>query len=113
MNIIKEQKEICKNYGARYLASPSNLKVGVSLNVRQGKYPIHGLRHPMESDTTGWYIWSGEYSDHPDFFQPLHVEHMKEWCPLVEKFLGLEPGWRFLVNPDYEDVWQDLSLLDL
>jgi hypothetical protein len=90
------------------------LKVGISKNVRDGIWPINGLRHPLEGDTTGWYIWAGEqFSTDPDFFVPLHVEHLKEWCPLVLKYLGLAPGWRFLVANGYEDVWQDITLLDV
>jgi hypothetical protein len=28
------------------------------------------------------------------------------------KYLGLAAGWRFLFAPNYEDVWQDKSLLE-
>ena len=52
-------------------------------------------------------------SDAPDYFKPLHVEHLKEWCPEVEKYLGLGPGWRVLIAGEYEDVWYDESLLDI
>jgi hypothetical protein len=86
--------------------------VGVSRNIKDGIWPINGLRHPQEGDTTGWYIWAGEdFSTDDDFFVPLHVKHLEEWCPAVIKYLGLAPGWRFLLANDYEDVWQDLSLL--
>ncbi len=112
-NIILDQKQICKRYGVDYVASPDHLKIGISLNVKDGVLPINALRHPLEGDTTGWYIWAGEYSDNPDFFKPVHVVHLQEWCPWIEKYLGLAPGWRFLVTPDYEDVWQDLTLLDI
>jgi hypothetical protein len=88
--------------------------VGISLNVKNGLQPINGLRHPPEGDTTGWYIWAGEdFSDDPDFFVPLHVKHLNEWCPEIVKYLGLPPGWRFLIANDYEDVWEDPSLLDI
>ena len=110
---LDQQKELCKKYGVDFIESPDNLKVGISLNVKSGEYPIHGLRHPPEGDTTGWYIWSGEYSDDPNFFKPLHVLHIVDWAPLVEKYLGLPPGWRFMVAPGYEDVWEDLTLLDI
>jgi hypothetical protein len=88
--------------------------VGISRNVRDGILPINGLRHPPEGDTTGWYIWAGgEPSDAPDFFVPLHVEHIKEWCPDAIRFLGLPPGWRFLVAGEHEDVSEDRSLLNV
>jgi hypothetical protein len=106
------QRDICKKFGADYRPSPPSLKVGVSLNVRDGIIPINGFRHPPEGDTTGWYIWAGEeLSNDPDFFKPLHVEHLDEWCPQIKKYLGLAPGWRFLIAGDYEDVWFDESLL--
>ncbi len=110
---IKKQIEVCKRYNASYLESPLNLKVGISQNVKTGIWPINGLRHPPEGDTTGWYIWRGEeFSDDPNFFVPLHVEHLVNWRPEIIKFLGLAPGWRFLMGEDnYEDVWNDPTLL--
>jgi len=114
MDYNKEQKQVCRKYGSAFFESPSFLKVGVSRNIRDGVLPINGLRHPQEGDSTGWYIWAGEdFSTDKDFFVPLHVEHLEEWCPMVLKYLGLAPGSRFLILNDYEDVWQDLSLLDL
>ena len=108
------QKEICGKYSAAYYPSPLYMKVGIALNVREGVTPINGLRHPPEGDTTGWYIWAGEeLSVDSDFFKPLHVEHLSAWCPQVQKYLGLPPGWRFLIAGDYEDVWYDGSLLDV
>ena len=108
------QKEVCKVHGAVFLASPHSFKVGISENVRDQLEPINGLRHPPEGDTTGWYIWAGEeLSDAADFFRPLHVEHLDHWCPRIQKFLGLAPGWRFLVTGEFEDVWFDDSLLEV
>jgi hypothetical protein len=79
-----------------------------------GNLPIHGLRHPPELDTNGWYIWCGEYSDADDFFQSLHIEHLIERLPEVRKFISLPPGYRFLIDTDgYEDIWFDESLLDV
>lgn len=109
---IKEQKIICDKYEVEFYESPPFLKVGISQNVKDGIMPINGMRHKPEGDTTGWYIWAGEeFSSAPDFFVPLHVEHLNEWSPLIIKYLGLPPGYRFLVTNDYEDVWKDESLL--
>ena len=73
--VIEEmQKEICKKYDAEFLCSQSDLKVGISTNVREGMFPVNGLRHPPTSDTTGWYIYAGEVSsDDPDFYKPLRT----------------------------------------
>lgn len=112
--IENSQKEICKKYGAAYQPSLPDMKLGIALNIREGVAPINGLRHPPQGDTTGWYIWAGEeLSSDPDFFKPLHVEHLSEWCPQVQKYLGLPPGWRFLIAGGYEDVWYDELLLEV
>lgn len=110
--LISIQEQLCSRFGAEYLQCGSNDKVGISRNVREGARPVNGLRVRPEGDTCGWYIWGGEeWSDDPDFFVPLHVEHLSEWAPLVLPYLGLSPGWRFLVTEEYEDVWQDKGLL--
>jgi hypothetical protein len=108
----RQQHAVCERYGAAFVPSPPHLKVGIARNVRDGILPINGLRHSQDGDTTGWYIWAGEsLSDDPEFFVPLHVDHLEEWCPEVLRFLGLPPGWRFLVAGEYEDVWEDPSLV--
>jgi len=106
------QLEVCKKYGAPFVAAPHHLKVGIAQNVRTGLLPLNGLRHHPEGDTSGWYIWAGEQlSSAPDFFVPLHIEHLKHWCPALLRLLGLPPGWRFLIASGHEDVWEDRSLL--
>jgi hypothetical protein len=111
-SITCQQIKICNKYGAEFVESPVYLKVGISLNVRTGLIPINGLRYPVEGDASGWFIWAGEeLSEDPEFFVPLCVEHLTEWCPAVLPYLGLAPGWRFLIAGEYEDVWYDESLL--
>jgi hypothetical protein len=96
------------------LAAPPDLKVGVARSVFQGMWPVNGLRHRPEGETTGWYIWAGEeLADDPDFFVPLHLGHLAERRPEVLRYLALPPGWRFLVAPGYEDVWEDPGLLEV
>lgn len=102
----------CARLGAEYLETSDTEILGVSETVLQGMLPINGLRHPPSGDTSGWFIWAGAtLSDAPDFFKPLHASHIHEWCAQVEPFLGLAPGWRFLIGDDYEDVWFDPELL--
>lgn len=80
--------------------------------MKEGILPINGIRYPNENDTCGWYIWAEEeLSDSPDFFVPLHVKHLEDWCPFVIKYLGLPIGYRFLATPDYEDVWEDKEII--
>lgn len=111
LEMEKAQREICTKYGADFYNCDSSLKVGISKNVRDGARPLNGLRIMPEGDTCGWYIWAGEqWSDSPDFFVPLHAEHLTEWAPLALRYLGLPPGWRFLITEEYEDVWEDPQL---
>lgn len=113
--IIEKQKGVCNKYGFKFEPSHLHLKVGISLDVKNNLQPIHALRHPIEGDTTGWYIWAGEYSEDKDFFKPLHVVHLLEWCPLILPYLGLPAGCRVLIAEDgnYIDVWEDESLLKI
>lgn len=113
MNNVKIQKETCKKYKTIFSKADPKDKMGIALNVKKGVKPINGLRHQPENGTSGWYIWAGEkLSEDPEFFKPLHHEHVSDWEPSIVKFLALPPGWRFLINGDYEDVWFDESLLE-
>jgi hypothetical protein len=110
---VSDQQALCKKYGAEYLRSSLASKLGISQGVLSGVLPIHGLRHQPKAGTCGWYIWSGDYSDHVDFFEPLHVEHVFEEQMLFARYLGLAPGWRFLIGEKgHEDVWFDANLLN-
>ncbi|HEX7704982.1 MAG TPA: hypothetical protein VF701_00840 [Thermoanaerobaculia bacterium] len=98
-------------FGAEFLPALHDQKVGIARQTL-GKLPLNGLRHPPEGSTCGWYIWAGEHlSQDADFFQPIHVSHLGDYCPETIPYLGLAPGWRFLLAPNYEDVWFDASLL--
>jgi len=106
------QRETCVKYGAEFFPAPPSEKLGIAESARRGVLPINGLRHPPVGDTSGWYVWAGDdLSAAADFFKPLHIEHLAEWCPRIQKYLGLAPGWRFLIADDYEDVWFDPELL--
>jgi hypothetical protein len=108
------QLDLCQRYGVEHFPAPLSSKLGIALNVKDGVQLINGMRDMPAGDTCGWFIWAGEeLSTQPDFFKSLHVAHIKSWCPEVEKYLGLPPGWRFLLADDYEDVWFDPSLLSV
>ena len=110
----KQQLATCLQFGAQYVGTAVTDKLGIAENVRSGVLPINGLRHPPVGDTSGWYIWAGDaISTEADFFQPLHASHVADWCPQIEPFLGLAPGWRFLITGDYQDVWFDPDLLNV
>ena len=109
--MLEEQIKICNQYGSDFVESSTNLIIGISVSVKDGVLPVHGLRIVPDNGTCGWFIWAGDYSEDPDFFKPLHAIHLNDWCPWIFKYLGLAPGFRFLVTRDYEDVWRDETLV--
>jgi hypothetical protein len=108
---IQRQQEICKKANSNWRPINPKHKIGVSDNL-YGE-PVHGLRHNPEKGTTGWYIWTGEFSNAEDFFKPMHAGHLLQRRSDLIKYLGLQPGFRFLIDgKGYEDIWEDKQLLD-
>lgn len=110
------QNEICNRFDVPYFAAPFEKLIGIATKTFSSKLlPINGMRHPVESEqSSNWYVWAGEqFSDADDFFEPLHIVHLIDICPKVLRYLGLPPGWRFLFDNQYEDVWYDESLLEI
>jgi hypothetical protein len=77
------------------------------------EWPLHGLRHPPQGDTTGWFLWTGDLLQDDDFFLPWHATHAVDRCPDLAPLLDLPAGSRFIYAPDHLDVWEDASLLDV
>ena len=99
------QKAVCAKHGSRFLEADDALKCGCAIKT-VGLNPIYGVRHAKCKGTTGWYIWAGEYSEDPAFFDPLCTSHLADYFPLTLSYLGLAPGYSFVIDADgYEDVW--------
>ena len=114
IEILETQKAVCRKYGASFTPTAPDSVAGIATAIGSGATPISGLRHPKTEKTSGWYIWAGEYESTDDFFKPTHVKHLIERSPIVLKYLGLPPGWRFQIDDKgYEDVWKDDSLLSI
>ena len=112
MDRTREQLAVCAEHKAVFRATAPESKVGFSRSVREGLVPLNGLRLEPTGETSGWYIWAGEVmSQADDFFVPLHAAHLADEAPQVLKYLGLPPGWRFLIADDYSDVWFDPDAL--
>ena len=109
---IERQKTICEKYESKWNPINKKLKIGIGSDLNAD--PIHGIRHPKVKGTTGWYIWTGEYSESDDFFQPMCAEHLLQLRPELIKYFGLDVGFRFLAdNNGYEDVWFDKEISEL
>ncbi len=107
---MNQQIAKCAAYNVTPFACESRQKVGIAENVTVGRFPINALRVEPVGDTCGWYIWAGDYSDVEDFFKPLHVDRLVDWCPALIPFLQFPPGWRVQLAPNHEDVWFDPEL---
>lgn len=108
--ITSSQAEICQKWGALCDPPGQHEKLGIAL-ATLSRSPLNALRHSRENDTCGWYIWGGELSDDPHFFQPLHVSHLGSHAPVLLPYLALAPGWRVLLAPGQIEVWYDPALL--
>ena len=114
MDILARQVEVCRAHGVECVPTAPEAKLGAALASLDGRLPLHGLRHPPVGDTCGWYVWAGEeLPTADDAFAPLHTEHLHQRAPEALPYLGLPPGWRFLVASDYVDVWYDPALLSV
>lgn len=110
---LDAQRAVCVRFGVDHVPTAAGLKVGI--NLTGSAFPINGYREafdPAFDELSGWWIWNGErdIANHgPDFFDALHTSHLSEACPDVVAYLGLPPGWHFLIAPGYEDVWFDAN----
>ena len=105
-----EQRAICQRFSADVVVPSPVEKLGIALSSLD-QLPLNAVRHLAVRGTCGWYIWGGEYSTDPEFFQPLHVSHLAEHCPQIQPYLALAPGWSVVLAPGHEDVWFDQGLL--
>jgi hypothetical protein len=97
--------------GLALLTAPE-AKLGVPLATLDGRRPLNALRHSLEGDTCGWYIWAGkQMPSEDDAFSPIHADHLEQLCPQIIPYLGLLPGWRVLLALTHVDIWYDASLL--
>jgi len=110
MDTIDAQREMVERYGSAFVPPRSDEIVGVAFDSLN-QLPLNALRHPAQGSTCGWYIWGGELSQDPAFFESLHACHLSQYVPELVPFLALEPGWRVLLIKGRTDVWYDPALL--
>jgi hypothetical protein len=114
MDDLARQIAICALHGSDLVATAPEAMVGLARATLDGRLPLNGLRHPIEGRASGWYFWAGEeFPLEDDAFLPMHAEHLRDYLPDALPYLGLAPGWRFLLAPDYCDVWFDPQLFDI
>jgi hypothetical protein len=105
-----QQRAVCKQFGTEFPPPPAGSRMGIARQTLD-KRPLNGMRIEAEGAVCGWYLWGGgEPSEEDDFYHPICIEHLKDVCPAALRFLALPPGWRFLADGDYADVWYDAAL---
>ena len=114
----EQQRLLCRQEGCIYHPSESDSILGLAI-ATIGKLPVTGLRRMPLVDANGWHVWCG---DHPlayddflrlpqNFFSHITPRELIAHCPEAVKFLGLPPGYRFLVAGDHIDIWYDGDIL--
>ncbi len=100
--------EICKKYGSAFDYPKPGTRIAIALKTL-GKIPTYGLREfPMTDDPNEitWFLFCGANTGEDDFFDVMCVEHIAETLPEVMPYLGLECGFRFVIDHEgYEDVY--------
>jgi hypothetical protein len=111
-HVQPNEKCVCGRLGITAQVPTAGSKLGLALSTL-GRFPVHGARLQPANGTNGWYIWCGDqWSEEADFYDPLHVEHIPEYLRLVQKYLSLPPGYKFIIDDQgYEDMWFDEELL--
>ncbi len=107
-----QQQRVCDQHGAEFFPPVAGSRVGIAIQTL-GLQPLNGMRIDPHGGACGWYLWAGgEPSNADDFYQPMCIEHLTDYCPAAIPFLALPPGWRFLTDGKYDDVWYDASLTE-
>jgi len=102
----RTQLDICQKYQSKVIPYAHNEMIAVAL-ASLGKQPIVGERiYPRCDETISWFFHCGEYSSETDFYQPIHIGHLKQWLPEVEDYLCLDYGYKIIIDgKGYQDVW--------
>ena len=104
------QRELCTRFNVEFMPPERGTTLGFAVTSRDKK-PVYGIRHLPHMNTNGWYVWCGDKTDDSSFFQALHPIHLVERCPTALRFLALPPGYGFITDGDYIDVWYDKRFL--
>ncbi|MEI9911886.1 MAG: hypothetical protein WDO71_20940 [Bacteroidota bacterium] len=114
--IQQEQESLCNKLKVTWSPVEIDSLIAINDSIFSSTQPINGLRHPIHGTIEGWYLWSGgeipQYDN--DFFKPHHAGHLITMRPIILKYLGLPPGWRFQIDDNgHEDIWFDPSILEI
>ncbi|AKK05109.1 hypothetical protein CMUST_03825 [Corynebacterium mustelae] len=112
---MKTPKEICDSVGCvnRFPAPGSRIALALS---SLGKIPTYGARlipKTTNPNEITWYIHCGENPGDADFYDVVCIEHLAEKLPQALPYLGLDYGYRFIIDDNgYEDIYHEDELKD-
>lgn len=108
--LLEAQLETCKRFSAIHFPFKDDDTVYFATATR-GLLPVNGERINSENGESGWYIWCGvERKDDESFFEKISLYELSDRAPLVQAFLGLPPGYRFLIAGGHQKAWYDTDL---
>lgn len=109
---IRRQIQTCERLEADFVVASADALIAFCEPFDAECGVVHGLRSVAAGRQTGWHVWTGDAdADDIGFFNVLHVRDFVSLCPAVGPFLGLAPGWRFIVDGGGPRAWFDPSLL--
>lgn len=103
--LLRLQQTVCAKHGAQFVEVRNYSMVRLAASSL-GQQPFQGCRSAVNGASSGWFLWAGENSMADYSFQPVSCTALFEKCPQVIKYLGLPPGYRFIIDDrGREDVW--------
>jgi len=107
-----EQTKICEKYQSAVVPCYENEIIALAVESI-GKQPTYGTRiRPKSGEKVAWFFYSGENTQETDFFKPVHIHHVKELMPELEKYLCLDFGYKIIIDDrGYEDVWRESEMI--
>lgn len=94
---LRSQVAVCEKFDVEPQLLLRHDRLGIAL-ATMNLVPVNGMRIRATSGSSGWFIYGGEPSDDPDFYQPLCVTHLWRYCEIAVPYLCLPAGWRFQID---------------
>ena len=109
-SIVDEQRRVCEQYKATFVPRLPVLKVGICAR-REGRNSADSW---IEDGSRPWHDGLVHLAQATSQAERVFHRCTLNTCQsgvLRRQFLGLPPGWRFLIADGFEDVWYDAKLL--
>lgn len=111
IKVIKEQENLCKQYGVSPIFPTFNQNIVISKGVYEG-LGVDAVRYPSPEYMTGWWITTELYDDNIDSLMNVHYFHVAFKRPDLIKYLALPYGFRFYITEQEKEIWFDKEVLE-